>query len=406
MGGEITNKWRIAGLVILAAFMIDLTVAAAFGSGLGITVGNGGVNPPPPETGTLYFAAYNKDTTHYVAALVTFSSKPSGAPASVLTVANDASPWGALLDVPVGTYVASCTFGATLANEGSVTITLVSGAAVQTPFTFGTGPTPPPTVLFQDGFETGDISKWNGSYLLGGGIGPQASSAQHRTGSYSGLFSISATTSDSRSQVYYDVANLNLVYVRGYFYIAPGSMSAFVGDDRVYLIRLEMGSINTFCSLGVRKSSTTTNTRWAIAYYFTNSSGMSTSTTAYGPDVSSVPLWTKVELLWNKNENTIQAYVNDAQLFNIVTSFTTIPAVSRVSVGAYKLGPTSYATTVYGDDFTVDSVSRIGSSGGLSIMVLPISVGLVTIDVLWIVAIAIGLVLIAVPSLNLKVTRK
>jgi hypothetical protein len=101
---------------------------------------------------------------------------------------------------------------------------------------------PASEVLFADGFENGDFSSWNGTYLSTGN-NASVSVAHPYDGSYSARLQTNPAASGlSYAYTYVQLsASVSEVYARAYFYVVNG-LPLIDNEDRVGLIGFEIGN--------------------------------------------------------------------------------------------------------------------------------------------------------------------
>jgi len=96
-------------------------------------------------------------------------------------------------------------------------------------------------VLFQDGFESADLSAWNGTYTTSGDNVTVAATNPYEE-VYHGRYQTAAITSGVKYAYCYRILSpaVSEVYARGYFYIVDG-LPLDDNDDRFGLISFEVG---------------------------------------------------------------------------------------------------------------------------------------------------------------------
>ena len=110
--------------------------------------------------------------------------------------------------------------------------------------------------LFEDGFESGDFSKWNGTSLTSGETATIVSTLAHH-GTYSARFTTNGGGATERAYSYVN-SGLNPqteLYVRGYFNIESG-LPMLDTDDRFNFFSFLNSSSATIASAGVRRIGT------------------------------------------------------------------------------------------------------------------------------------------------------
>ncbi len=196
------------------------------------------------------------------------------------------------------------------------------------------------------------------------GVTPTLSAEYARTGKYSADFAIPASDATARSQVVKEILPFGpRLYAVAYVYMSQGIESMTV-NDRLYLIRLTDVKGSLVCSVGIRANGTNP-LAWHMTYMRTDGDAVEWGW-AYGSQISSIPKWTKLELLWSSAENLIVVRVDGK--VEMAVSKTSDPAlnlsdvsIASIQFGIYKPGvsdppskkndPTGvYAAEVYMDD--------------------------------------------------------
>jgi hypothetical protein len=148
------------------------------------------------------------------------------------------------------------------------------------------------TSHFEDGFESGDFSKWNGTRISSGETATVADVLPYQ-GSFHGRY-----TSNGGGEVEYAysyrIIDEEEAYARGYFYIASG-LPLENNDDRFYFIRLRAGR-NSLAGVGIRRDGG--RDKWVL--YGRNSSGWVELIYA-NSSVIEMNCWYCVELHWKKH---------------------------------------------------------------------------------------------------------
>lgn len=97
-------------------------------------------------------------------------------------------------------------------------------------------------IIFEDEFESGDLSAWTGNYTSTG-CSIEVSGGYAKFGSYGARFTTAAIASGTnRAYIYKTVNSSNFYYARAYVYFAPGALPLEDNDDRFSFIQFAAGS--------------------------------------------------------------------------------------------------------------------------------------------------------------------
>jgi hypothetical protein len=109
------------------------------------------------------------------------------------------------------------------------------------------------TILFEDGFESGNFNAWNGTFITAGDSATVASTNPYE-GIYHGHFKTDSIVSGVKYAYVYKTLSEAVaeVYARAYFYIVDG-LPLNDDDDRFGLISFEVGG-QSQCTFRVRRS--------------------------------------------------------------------------------------------------------------------------------------------------------
>ncbi len=248
---------------------------------------------------------------------------------------------------PPGTYSFSATFES---YSNSTSVTVVAGDVKSVTLYFGSGTPSGPSYLFSDGFESGDLSKWSGNGLSAGET-VSIVNTLHHSGTYSANYAANGGGGYETAYTYWNLANLNDVYARGYFYVATSGIATNYAG--FYFLTFRTG-VNTLAYAGWKMQGG--QTRWYLETR--NDTGYVDSYSVASPSLSQ---WYIVELHWigNAVNGHAELYVNGALTLSI-TGFNTASygAATSIRVGLAELNNCG-ATAVYGDDIVVNT-SYIG----------------------------------------------
>jgi len=208
------------------------------------------------------------------------------------------------------------------------------------------GPEPIGTV-FEDGFESGNFSRWSGTSRSSGETATVVNTLKHRD-AYSAKFTSNGTGGSEYSYCYKTIVASSELYVRGYFYV---SQSGIVDEgDRFYFIILA-GTSNVAYA-GWRKTGGIV--KWCLVI----SHGTS-YVFAYSASSPVLDRWYCVELHWKKDaaNGLGELWVDGVRVCSVKGKNTAAYGdVSRVRFGLpgiYYCGP----TTVYCDSCVVSKVN-------------------------------------------------
>jgi hypothetical protein len=206
--------------------------------------------------------------------------------------------------------------------------------------------------LFQDGFESGDINNWNGTYTSLGGSATVVDTISH-DGTYSAMFSGIGEGGWDAAYSYVDIPSSSELYARGYFRVTSSGLTE--DNDRFYSMTFvadgySVASVGWWRVDGVIK--------WSLQMWDGASWWV-----AYSDSSPSLDQWYSVELRWKSHavSGLAELYVNGELVASITDKNTSsFSGVSQISFGLPELafgGP----TTVYGDNF-IASEKYIGPS--------------------------------------------
>ena len=200
-----------------------------------------------------------------------------------------------------------------------------------------------PSQFFQDGFESGDFSKWTGTYNTYGETTTVASYRPY-SGNYHARFASNGGSGVEHAYSYKTI-DMNEVYARGYFYVAGGLPLADNGD-RFYFLRLRGDSQNLIYA-GIRRDGGVD--KWVI--YGRNGArwmGWIYSSTL----VAETSRWYCVELHWKKHSTAglIELYVDGAKILEIDRINTAYYGnAKQVNFGLIYAASVQNSLIIYGD---------------------------------------------------------
>ena len=200
----------------------------------------------------------------------------------------------------------SVRFGLTYLNGVTSSVNVYGDSFVVSPTYIG----PEQPLLFEDGFESGDFSKWTGTTTTSGETATVASYRPY-SGNYHGRF-----TSNGGSGVEhgYSFKTLNeeKVYARGYFRVVRG-LPLSDNNDRFYLIRFRAGD-QSLTGVGIRRYNGVE--RWMV--YGRDGSSWVWPTYVTSPSIE-MNRWYCIELDWQKHasQGKIEVYIDGQKIFEI-----------------------------------------------------------------------------------------
>jgi hypothetical protein len=203
----------------------------------------------------------------------------------------------------------------------------------------------PPSVIFEDGFESGDFSKWTGKSSTATVVNTKA-----KQGIYSGMFTSNGGGGTERSYCYKTIGPLTELYASGYFFVSSSGIAA--NDNRFYLLIFKAGS-QSVAFAGWRMTGGVV--KWNLL--IRHGTGW---TTVYSTTSPVLNQWYSVELHWKEDATNgfAELWVDGVRVcFASGKNTAYYGDVNRVEFGLPELvncGP----TTVYGDSCVV-SKARI-----------------------------------------------
>jgi len=208
-------------------------------------------------------------------------------------------------------------------------------------------PPPPPPSVFEDGFESGDFSKWTGTTTSSGESALVVDTLPHH-GTHHGQFT-SNGGSDSEHAYCYKMIDKEELYARGYFYVA-GDLPLTDNEDRFYFIRFTAND-QSLTGAGIRRNGGVDS--WIL--YARDGTGLIGPFYAPSPVVEEYR-WYCVELYWKKavSYGLVEMYVDGEKVLE-VTNIDTADSgnVDEVDFGLVSATNVQNRLTVYGDCFAL-----------------------------------------------------
>jgi hypothetical protein len=213
------------------------------------------------------------------------------------------------------------------------------------------------TVMFSDGFESGDLSAWTGTHVANG-LTPSVMKVPFK-GIYSARFLTNPTLDLARSQVYVRT-DMTDIYVRGYFYVQQG-ITALQRNDRFYLLRLLGPDNNPVALIGPRRDGDQP-ARWCL--WTRKTTTPFTGDHVYGTTIiteADQGRWICVEIHFNRATGLYEVWIDGRLEVTRTVTPGDLTSVTSVQVGIYKVGATGvpydptgeYTIEVYGDNIVI-----------------------------------------------------
>lgn len=167
---------------------------------------------------------------------------------------------------------------------------------------------PSEQLLFEDGFEAGSLSKWNGTVTSSGETSGVASYAPY-AGTYHGRFASDGSGGVENAYCFKTVSE-EKIYVGGYFRFVKG-LPLSDNDDRFYFLRLRSGD-QSVGAVGIRRQNGVD--RWTVF-------GRDGSDLVWPLNLASLPLelsrWYHIELQWEKTGSlgSFVVYIDGQKMF-------------------------------------------------------------------------------------------
>jgi hypothetical protein len=218
------------------------------------------------------------------------------------------------------------------------TIVLNGNKTVTATFTL-----PPSAVLFSDGYESGDFSKWTGTTVTTGGTATVTANNVH-SGLYSGQFSITAGTANTtrRAYSYINLDSLAEVYASAYVYI-PSDLT-LSNTQKLFAIQFNDAAGTALASYGVIADNT--GMHWGVQYTTASSAVATTGPSGGG--------WYLLEAHFTHAASgpTLALSVNGVQVASLVYDTSSANPVASARFGSvfYNGSP---AVTINTDDVAI-----------------------------------------------------
>jgi len=193
---------------------------------------------------------------------------------------------------------------------------------------------------FEDGFETGDFSAWNGTQYANGGVQPTVTSTYAKYGTYSANFTTDGSD-NSYARAMHIIQNTSEVFQRSYvrFEDLPDT-----DGTRILVLRIAQEDGTWIASAGINR--TGGNYYWHIS----ETGGTSNNT----QDTIGADSWQNIEFHFNTTIG--QLWINDTLKCEIRGDFSGVGNLARVYPYIYVIGTQISAKTVYHDNYQVDNV--------------------------------------------------
>jgi hypothetical protein len=207
----------------------------------------------------------------------------------------------------------------------------------------------PPSVIFEDGFESGDFSNWAGKSNTAGETATVVNT-KAKQGIYSGMFTSNGGGGTERSSCHKTIGPLTELYASGYFFVSASGIAA--NDNRFYFLIFKAGT-QSVAFAGWRMTGGVV--KWTLLIRH-GTSWVST----YSANSPVLNQWYSVELHWKEDATNGfgELWVDGVRVcFSSGKNTAYYGDVNRLEFGLPELvncGP----TTVYGDSCVI-SKARI-----------------------------------------------
>lgn len=208
-------------------------------------------------------------------------------------------------------------------------------------------PNPSPTSLFQDGFETANFAKWNGTVFSYGETADVQTYLPHH-GSYNARF-MSSGNGGTENAYCFKYADMQEAYARGYFQIGSSGPLTDSGD-RFYFMRLVAGS-QSLVGVGVRQQAG--KAQWVL--YGRNGSAWVGPFYASNLTVATNHLYC-LELHWKRSatQGLAEVYLDGVKILQINSINTDYYGnANRIEFGIVSAINVQNKLTVYADCFSL-----------------------------------------------------
>ena len=212
------------------------------------------------------------------------------------------------------------------------------------------------SIIFQDGFESGDISAWTGTNTSSGTL--TVSTTRVHDGTYAAQGVVSSNS--GWAVVYEDIASASTVYWSGWLWIDSQNIPS--GNTAKFMEMLN--GWNPVARVGVTNNNGTLN--WALSY----GDGNGNETFANSNSTLSLQTWYFVEAAAYANATAgwTQLWINGTSVKNNI-NVNTGSAINRIDVGASDFVVTAYIDSVesassFISQSTYYTISASAGSGG------------------------------------------
>jgi hypothetical protein len=204
-------------------------------------------------------------------------------------------------------------------------------------------------LLLEDGFESGNFAKWNGTINTAGETSSVAK-YQPYSGNYHARFASNGT--DGVENAYcFKIVSEQKVYVSGYFRFVRG-LPLIDNNDRFYLMLLRAADQNVG-GIGIRRYNGVE--RWAT--YARNGSDWIWPTYSASPAIEA-NRWYHIELYWQKSasQGLVRVYIDNQEIFEITGINTAnFGNVTNIQCGIVYAAGVQNSLIVYADSLTISN---------------------------------------------------
>jgi len=225
------------------------------------------------------------------------------------------------------------------------------------PSSYGVGYTSVEFESWEDGFESGNFSEWNGTQQSGGGVAPSVTSTYAYDGTYSANFTTDGAE-NSYSRAMHIIQNTSEVYQRSFvrFEELPDT-----NETRIMIMRISQEDGTFIANTGIFRNAT--GYYWVIRVAGQTQQNFSATVSA--------DVWNGIEMYFNATvDGNATLWVNGTVIGTHTGDFSGVGNLARVYPYIY-IGDGAQATakTVYHDNYRVDNV-RIGSGTPIIIIII------------------------------------
>ena len=213
-----------------------------------------------------------------------------------------------------------------------------------------------PRIIFKDNFESGDFSKWTGTYVTKSET-VRVVDWRPLEGDFHGRFRSDGGGRYENAYCYKKISSVDEIYVRAYVNI-PRGLPLEDNGDRFYVIRLRANG-NSLAGIGIRHNGGVD--KWII--YARDGSGWVGPVYAAEPNVKG-GRWYCIELHWKKDssQGLVEVYINGIKILEISgidTSY--FGGVDEIDFGLISATRVQKSVIVYGDSL-VASTAYVGQN--------------------------------------------